>query len=489
MEKLSIIPGIKKLTPLLLVTALLFPLSAQAEIKAESVEISPFAGYNFFENRQNLENRPVFGGRIGYNFTEHFGIEGTGEFIRSQVDDKSEAFTREGQFTSPIDGVAITMYHLDLLYHIMPEGKFNPFITAGYGAAHYSPGINSKNMSDIDFGVGAKYWVANNVALRVDVRDNMIYDDQIHNIETTLGVVFRFGGNTTPAPAPVAKAEAKPEPNSQQAAVKEEAPPVAETAPAPTVLPPAGEPTPERMKYCVSLNIEYDINTADIRLQYHDEVAKVGDFMIKYPTTTAVIEGYADEVGNADYNLQLSQRRAENVVKYLEKNFGIDSSRLSAKGYGTEKPVADNSSDLGKQKNRRINAIVDCAFDLKDLAMLPERLCMTLKLEFATDSTEIHPSDYAEVNKVGEYMKKYPTTTAIIEGHTDNTGGPELNRKLSQQRAENVVTYLVEKSGIDRSRLSAKGYGSTRSIAYNNTSEGRQKNRRVNAIIDCVINR
>lgn len=59
--------------------------------------------------------------------------------------------------------------------------------------------------------------------------------------------------------------------------------------------------------------------------------------------------------------------------------------------------------------------------------------------------------------------------------------------KLSQVRAENVVDYLVEKIGIERSRLSAKGYGDRRRIAYNNTPEGRQKNRRINAVIDCVI--
>lgn len=84
-------------------------------------------------------------------------------------------------------------------------------------------------------------------------------------------------------------------------------------------------------------------------------------------------------------------------------------------------------------------------------------------------------------------MKKYSTTTAAIEGHTDSTGSPEHNLKLSRQRAEQVVNYLAEKIGIERSRLSAKGYGSTRRIAYNNTAEGRQKNRRINAIIDCVI--
>jgi len=250
---------------------------------------------------------------------------------------------------------------------------------------------------------------------------------------------------------------------------------------------PAAEPSPERMKYCVSLDIEFDINKADIRPQYHDEVSKVGNFMTKYPTTTAVIEGYSDEVGSDDYNMQLSQRRAESVVKSLVDKFGIDPARLSAKGYGKTRPITDNSSDAERQKNRRIVAVIDCVLDVKELAAPPERLCISLKMEFATDSAEIQSRYYDEVSKVGEYMKKYPTTTALIEGHTDNVGGSELNMKLSQKRAENVVNYLAENFGIDRSRLSAKGYGSTRRIAYNSTPEGRQKNRRINAVIDCVI--
>ena len=209
--------------------------------------------------------------------------------------------------------------------------------------------------------------------------------------------------------------------------------------------------------------------------------------MKKYPTTTAVIEGYTDEVGSDEYNMKLSQQRAESVVKSLVDKFGIDPSRLSAKGYGKTKPVADNATNAGKQQNRRINAIIDCAVDVKEIAPPPERLCMTLKVEFATNSAEINPRYYDEINKVGEFMKKYPTTTAVIEGHTDNVGSYEHNMKLSLQRAENVVNYLVEKFGIERSNLSAKGYGPTRRIAYNGTAEGRQKNRRINAIIDCVI--
>jgi OOP family OmpA-OmpF porin len=339
-------------------------------------------------------------------------------------------------------------------------------------------------MSDVDYGIGAKYWLTDNFALRFDVRDNMTVDDQIHSIETTLGVVFRFGGNAAATPAPVEAVATKPEPTPPQMVVEVVPPPPVEVL----IIPiPAAEPTLEKMKYCVSLNIEFDINKAYIGLQYHDQVARVGDFMRKYPTTTAVIEGYADEVGSDDYNMGLSLRRAESVVKYLIDNFGIDASRLSAKGYGKTRPIADNATDTGKQKNRHIDAIIDCALDVKDLAPLPERLCLTLNVEYATDSAKIDPRYYDELAKVGEYMKKYPTTSAVIEGHTDNTGSAEQNMRLSQLRAENVVNYLKEKFGIESSRLAAKGYGSSRSIAYNNTAEGRRKNRRINAIIDCVI--
>ena len=485
-------PVIKKMVPVLLISAFLLPLSARAETKAGSVELSPFAGYSFFENRQNLKHSPVFGGRIGYNFIDRLGIEASVEFVRSSVDDETESFTRQGEFTSPIDDVDIARYYLNLIYTMMPESKFNPFIVAGYGASYYDPKINNRNMATLNYGIGAKYWMSDRVGLRLDVRDNMIFDEHIHNLVTTLGLVFSIGGTSSaapdaepePSPAPVVEAEPSPAP---PAAVKEEPQPKAEPAETPLEPVPAAEPTPERMKYCVSLGIEFDINKDDIRREYDEEVAKVGNFMRKYPTTTAVIEGYADEVGSDDYNLQLSQRRAESVVKALQANFGIDPARLSAKGYGKTRPIANNATDEGRQKNRRIEAIIDCALDVKELAQPAERLCITLIMQFATDSTEIKPSYHGEIDKIAEYMKKHPTTTAVIEGHTDSSGSAEHNMKLSQQRAENVVQYLVEKSGIERSRLSAKGYGSTRRIAYDDTAQGRQKNRRINAVIDCVV--
>ena len=152
-NKFSMGSVIKKMAPVLLASVFLLPLSAQAEIKAGSVEVTPFGGYNFFEKRQNLEDQPLVGARLGYNFTNRFGIEGTWEFMKSYVDDKNTRFFREGQFTRPISDVSITQFSLDLVYHFMPESVFNPYIVGGYGIAHYSPKINNKNMSVVNFGL------------------------------------------------------------------------------------------------------------------------------------------------------------------------------------------------------------------------------------------------------------------------------------------------------------------------------------------------
>lgn len=249
---------------------------------------------------------------------------------------------------------------------------------------------------------------------------------------------------------------------------------------------PAAEPTPEIFKYCITLHTEFDVDKAEIRPEYREEISKVGKFMQQYPSTTAVIEGHTDNVGDAEYNLNLSHRRAESVVNHLVETYAIDRSRLTAAGYGNSRPVADNSTDAGRQANRRIDAIIDCAFDMKQVTP-PDRLCVNLDMEFDTDKADIKPQYHEAIAKVGEFMKNYPTTTAIIEGHTDNVGGAAYNMKLSQKRAENVVAYLVKNFGIDSSRLEAKGYGETRRIAYNSTAEGRQKNRRINAVIDCIV--
>ncbi|MFZ1377359.1 MAG: OmpA family protein [Geothrix sp.] len=115
-----------------------------------------------------------------------------------------------------------------------------------------------------------------------------------------------------------------------------------------------------------------------------------------------------------------------------------------------------------------------------------QQYCTILELTFEIDKGVIQRDDMEKLAVVGTFMTKYPGTTAVIEGHTDNVGTEEHNLKLSKERAENVVTYLVDTVHVDRSRLSAVGYGWTRPIADNATDEGKRENRRINAVVSCA---
>ena len=108
----------------------------------------------------------------------------------------------------------------------------------------------------------------------------------------------------------------------------------------------------------ITLNVEFDTNKAVVKDQYRNEIKKVADFMKKYPNTTAVIEGHTDNVDTAEFNKKLSDERANSVRQYLINNFGIKASRLSAVGYGLTKPIASNSTEEGRQKNRRVQAVI-----------------------------------------------------------------------------------------------------------------------------------
>ena len=83
-------------------------------------------------------------------------------------------------------------------------------------------------------------------------------------------------------------------------------------------------------------------------------------------------------------------------------------------------------------------------------------------------------------------MKANPRVRATVEGHTSNQQGiaPQQGVELSQRHAESVVNALVKEHGVERSRLSAAGFGQTRRFAYNTSAEGQQENRRVNIIMD-----
>jgi OmpA-OmpF porin, OOP family len=100
-------------------------------------------------------------------------------------------------------------------------------------------------------------------------------------------------------------------------------------------------------------NIFFDFNQYTLKDKSRTELEKVTRFLKENPTVRVEIGGHTDNVGTVSYNQQLSEKRAQAVNEYLKQN-GIEAKRLIAKGYGQERPVADNKTEEGKQLNRRI---------------------------------------------------------------------------------------------------------------------------------------
>jgi OOP family OmpA-OmpF porin len=412
----------------------------------------------------------IFG---GYKFNRNFAVEG-GYFNLGQF-----GFTSTTNPAGTLTGkIKLQGLNIDAVGIVPLTEKFSAFGRLGLqyaqakdqfaatGAVTASDPNPSKSAANYKAGLGVQYDFTEHLGMRGEWENYRINDAVGNRGDVnvlSVGLVYLFGADK---PAPQA-----------------EAPRVIEAAPVLVVVP---IPPARTEQYCSILDLQFDINKDNIDREDQEKLSVVEIFMKKYPDTTAVIEGHTDEVGTEADNTRLSQRRAESVVNYLAGR-GIARSRLRAVGYGETRPIADNRTEIGKRLNRRINAVIACATDLEGLTVAPARVTMAMEMEFDRNQADVKPQYREELRKVANFMKANPRVTAAVEGHTSNQqagSAPEQAMQLSLNRAQNVVNYLATNFNIDRSRLSAQGYGATRRFAYNTSAEGQRENRRVNIIFE-----
>jgi OmpA-OmpF porin, OOP family len=106
---------------------------------------------------------------------------------------------------------------------------------------------------------------------------------------------------------------------------------------------------------------------------------------------------------------------------------------------------------------------------------------ISLYINFETGKSDIKAESQTIIDQVNEMLTANPSLKISIEGHTDNVGTQASNKTLSENRAKAVMNSLVSK-GIEKSRLSSKGWGQDKPIADNNSEEGKAKNRRVEIV-------
>ena len=103
-------------------------------------------------------------------------------------------------------------------------------------------------------------------------------------------------------------------------------------------------------------------------------------------------------------------------------------------------------------------------------------------VSFQSDTAELMADDSAILDGVAQRLSELDGVIIEVQGHTDSSGDPDVNLLISQERAEAVVSYLVER-GVDATILTPKGYGASAPIADNGTEQGRAANRRVELLV------
>ena len=103
--------------------------------------------------------------------------------------------------------------------------------------------------------------------------------------------------------------------------------------------------------------ILYDFNSDQVRAEAGNNLRNLASSLSKFPNTDVLIVGHTDSVGKADYNMGLSQRRANAAQSYLAGQ-GVSAARLRATGRGELEPIAPNSTDAGRQLNRRVEIAI-----------------------------------------------------------------------------------------------------------------------------------
>jgi OOP family OmpA-OmpF porin len=106
-----------------------------------------------------------------------------------------------------------------------------------------------------------------------------------------------------------------------------------------------------------------------------------------------------------------------------------------------------------------------------------------LSINFANNKDNVEQHYYSEIERVANFMKKYPDTTVVIEGHTSIKGGAVHNQDLSERRAKMVAKILISQFNIDSSRVNHSGYGESKLLNSADTKAADQENRRIEARI------
>ncbi|KPP97345.1 OmpA family protein [Marinobacter sp. HL-58] len=389
----------RPLTIAALTASLATPALADRE---QTIYLNPFAGFQLFDDKRDLSETGTFGIGAEFRFHPNWAVEGV--FSRADADRKYVSGSSDFEELR-VDGI---------YYFAGQEQAWNPYVSAGAGHADFGDDVLSvptagsdHDETRVNVGAGFRYNVSDNVSIRADLREFHGIDESTFDTQASLGLSFAFSRTVSESRPEPADADNDGVPDSRDqcpgtpsgvsvdnngcerdddgdgvANSKDECPDTPagasvnnrgceldsdndgvvdskdqcpDTTAGAEVDDTGCEGVSETVE-TIELNVQFPTNSSVIGSNYDDEIQKVADFMRDNPETTVEIAGHTDNMGDAEYNRFLSERRAEAVATRLTDALGISEDRVEAVGYGEAEPTASNDTAAGRAENRRVEA-------------------------------------------------------------------------------------------------------------------------------------
>ena len=237
-----------------------------------------------------------------------------------------------------------------------------------------------------------------------------------------------------------------------------------------------------------------DFETEDYLLMSFEPLTKIGESLninVKFDKgvgdpVSEILNRITDDkllITNLESDLQSQQMTNENLEALLDEQQKI---LENTKGTLTEEALKaqsriDRMGDINAKFER-----VQQIFDQEQAQVFRQKddvIIRMIGVNFDVGKSQIKQENYALLTKLQKAMKQFSNASIAIEGHTDSQGSDDLNLKLSQERADAVLSYLTANTSIDSARFSTIGFGESRPVANNETSAGRKLNRRIDIVI------
>ncbi|MBK8943812.1 MAG: OmpA family protein [Ignavibacteriae bacterium] len=442
---------------------------------------------------------------LGYNLTEHFGFRLTPSYVLLHS-------FYYGNFGGEIDNyVNMGAINLEALYSLLPCEIISPYVLLGYGMTYFKStnpylGEIRKPINDAWIGyqallgLGAEFKFFDDLSIKaefdyitasnnkIDGNDHinevkgMLYSNGDSYMNLKLGAVWYFDRGERSRIC---------EPFSIREVIREV--PVEKIVVDTVYIDKVIEKAVTKRESFVLENVKFKFDKDELTEESKAILNNVANTLNRFPDEKIEILGHTDNIGSDEYNLDLSERRANSVKNYLVTR-GVVADRLYTAGCGERKPVADNDTEIGRAINRRIEFSIYDGISSKcpkpeeggiqqnesefEKAVLNNEQVIIEGVFFKFDSDQLTPESENTLTNVANVLQKYPDANVEIQGHTDSLGNNMYNEFLSDKRAKSVKNFLVKK-GINESRLTTIGYGETKPIEDNGTSYGRAVNRRI----------